>query len=567
MKAHFHRALIFLVAWLLPTPVVAQVLGTPATGSYAHFARAKCLVAGTAKTMADLPLRVARVMVVPNAAASSEAVVTDAGPVEGSVSADSKVRIFKGIPFAAPPVGALRWKAPQPVASWTEVRKATEFGAHCMQGHVFSDMVFPDPGPSEDCLYLNVWTPAASGQERVPVMVWIYGGGFAAGATSEPRQNGEVLAKKGVVVVSMNYRLGVFGFFTHPELTAESPHSASGNYGLLDQVAALEWVRRNIAAFGGDPSNITIFGESAGSFSVSALMASPLSEGLFQRAIGESGAFFSTTLGAPPLAEAQEADQKFADSLGLHSLEALRALPADKLLDASMKPGMIRFRPVIDGYFLPDYVRSIFASGRQSKIPLLAGWNADEGDYHAIFEKAAPTAANFVERVHSLYGDHADELLKLYPAGTDDQAKRSAQDLAGDQFIAFSTWKWIDMQLATGNSRVYRYEFDDALPAAKDSTEPSRGAYHSAEIEFVFEALASKNLPWRLEDEKLSDLMSSYWTNFAKTGNPNGPGLPHWPEYNRQGKFEVMHLSASPHSASDEHRGRYEFLDAQPPHK
>jgi para-nitrobenzyl esterase len=563
MKAYLRCALIFLVAWLVPMPVVAQVLGARATGS--HFARTNYVTARNAKTVGGLPWRGARVMAAQDAAASSETVVTDAGPVEGTASADSKVRIFKGLPFAAPPVGALRWKAPQPVASWTEVRKATEFGARCMQAHIYDDMIFRDNGPSEDCLYLNVWTPATSAQDHVPVMVWIYGGGYSAGAASEPRQDGEVLAKKGVVVVSMNYRLGIFGFFSHPELTKESPHSASGNYGLLDQVAALEWVRKNIAAFGGDPSNVTIFGESAGSFSVSALMASPLSEGLFQRAIGESGAFFGSTLGALPLAEAEAADQKFADSIGQHSLEALRAYPADKLLEDSRKPGMIRFRPNIDGYFLPDYVRSIFASGNQSKVPLLAGWNADEGDFESIFEKAAPTAANFVERVHALYGDHAGELLKLYPAATDDQAKRSAQDLAGDQFIAFSTWKWIDMQLANGNSRVYRYEFDDAPPSPKDSTEPSRGAYHSAEIEFVFEALSSKNLPWRPADEKLSDLMSSYWTNFAKTGDPNGKGLPHWPEYSGKDRYEVMHLSAIPHSDPDAHRRRYEFLDSLPP--
>jgi para-nitrobenzyl esterase len=296
-------------------------------------------------------------------------------------------------------------------------------------------------------------------------------------------------------------------------------------------------------------------------------MASPLSTGLFQRAIGESGAFFSATLGALPLAEAEEADKKFADAAGWRSLEALRAAPAAEILDAAMKPDTIRFRPVIDGYFLPDYVRSIFAAGKQSKVPLLAGWNADEGDFHSIFEKAEPTAANFVARVHALYGDHADELLKVYPAASDEQAKRSAQDLAGDRFIAFSTWKWIEMQAATGNSRVYRYEFDDAPPTAKDSTEPSHGAYHSAEIEFVFEALPSKNLPWRPEDEKLSDLMSTYWTNFAKTGDPNGPGLPHWPAYNGPQKYEVMHLGPTPHSAPEEHRSRYEFLDSVPPPK
>ncbi|MGD0008223.1 MAG: carboxylesterase/lipase family protein [Terriglobia bacterium] len=570
MKAYFHGILFFLSACLLPISVMAQGLGTPdpAIGIPHDLVQANWLVAGKVKTVQGDPMRGATLMVPRLVAAGSGILATDAGLVEGAVSADSKVRIFKGIPFAAPPVGALRWKAPQPVPSWTGVRKATDFGARCMQGRIFEDMIFRDSGPSEDCLYLNVWTPATSSQAHLPVMVWIYGGGFAAGSASEPRQDGENLAKKGVVVVSFNYRLGVFGFLSHPDLSKESGHNASGNYGLWDQVAALEWVRRNIAAFGGDPDNVTIFGESAGSFSVSALMASPLAQGLFQRAIGESGAFFSVTLGAKPLAVSEQADQKFTDSLGVHSLEALRTLPADALLEAARKQGMIRFWPIIDGYFLPEEVRSIFASGKQSKVPLLAGWNADEGDFHAIFAGAAPTAPNFVARAQTLFGDKADAFLKLYPAGTDDQAKRSAQDLAGDQFIAFSTWKWIELQAATGNSRVFRYEFDDAPPsAAKDSTAPSRGAYHSAEIEFVFEALASKNLPWRPEDEKLSDLMSSYWTNFAKTGDPNGPGLPPWPAYSSQGNYEVMHLSASPYSAPDEHRGRYEFLDALPPHK
>jgi para-nitrobenzyl esterase len=437
-----------------------------------------------------------------------------------------------------------------------------------MQGGIYSDMVFRDRGPNEDCLYLNVWTPAASGKARLPVMVWIYGGGFAAGSASEPRQDGENLAKKGVVVVSLNYRLGVFGFFSHPGLTHESAHHASGNYGLLDMVAALAWVRRNIAAFGGDPGKVTIFGESAGSFAVSALMASPLAQGLFQGAIGESGAFFGTTLRLKPLAASEEAGQKFADSLGAGSLDALRAKPADELLQAALKPPSgIRFAPDIDGYFLPEDASSIYAAGKQSHVPLLAGWNADEGNYQSIFEKAEPTAQNFVERVRTLFGDNADALLKLYPAETDDQAKRSAQDLAGDRFIAFSTWKWIEMQVATGESAVYRYEFDDAPPpSATDTSEPSRGAYHSAEIEFVFEALPSKNLPWRPEDEKLSDLMSSYWSNFAKTGDPNRPRLAPWPAYTRESQFPVMHLSADPHAAADEHRARYKFLETLPPH-
>jgi para-nitrobenzyl esterase len=567
MKAQFRGILFFLFACLLPTAVMARAPGMPPVlGFPGNYVQANCLMAGKAKIAQKGPLRMAAAMEAPLAGEGSGVVATDAGRVEGTVSADSKVRIFKGIPFAAPPVGPLRWKAPQPVANWDGVRKTIEFGARCMQARDFPGKVFRGPDPSEDCLYLNVYTPSASPAAHLPVMVWIYGGGYTAGSASEPRQDGENLAKKGVVLVNMEYRLGVFGFFSHPELTRESDHHASGNYGLMDQVAALEWVRRNIAAFGGDPGNVTIFGESAGSFSVSALMASPLARGLFQRAIGESGALFST-LGSRPLAAAEEAGKKFADSLGTPSLEALRALPADKLFEAAAKPGAFRSGPIIDGYFLPEGIRSIFASGKQSHVPLLAGWNSDEGNFKSFFAGAPPTAANFVERAHALFGDQADAFLRLYPAGTDEEAKRSAQDFAGDRFIAFSTWKWIEMHAATGNSRIFRYEFEDAPPPANDSADPSPGAFHGAEIEFVFEDLASKNLPWRPEDEKLSRLMSSYWINFARTGDPNGRGLPHWPTYSRHHQYQVMHLTASPHSAPDEHRARYEFLDALPPPK
>ena len=298
---------------------------------------------------------------------------TEAGSVEGSTSADGKVQIFKGIPYAAPPVGALRWKEPQPVPSWQGVRKATEFGARCMQGNVFGDMVFREAAPSEDCLYLNVCTPKASPDAKLPVMVWIYGGGFQAGATSEPRQDGEHLAHKAVVVVSMNYRLGIFGFFSHSELTKESPHHASGNYGLQDQAAALQWVRKNIAAFGGDPENVTIFGESAGSFSVSALMASPTSKALLHRAIGESGAFFGRTLTAKPLAESEQDGVKFAQSIGADTLEKLRGMTAQQTLDAASKDkNAFRFGPDIDGYFFPESPSEIYAKGNEAHVTLLA---------------------------------------------------------------------------------------------------------------------------------------------------------------------------------------------------
>jgi para-nitrobenzyl esterase len=496
---------------------------------------------------------------------------TDAGDVEGTAATDSSIRTFLGIPYAAPPVGELRWKPPQPAAHWTGVRKAAEFGSRCMQGHIFGDMVFRDQGISEDCLYLNVWTPATSSNAHLPVMVWIYGGGFAAGAASEPRQDGTNLAKKGVVVVSFNYRLGVFGFFSHSELAKESGHRASGNYGLLDQVAALQWVRRNVAQFGGDPHKVTIFGESAGSFSVSALMASPLSKSLFQRAIGESGAFFGDTLSLKPLARSEEADMKFAESIGAGSLDALRAKPATELLEAALnasKQNTVRFAPNIDGYFLPEDAYTIYSKGKQSHLPLLAGWNADEGSYRAIFEKDAPTAHNLVAHARTLFGDKADDFLKVYSSSTDEEAKRSAQDLAGDQFIGYSTWKWIEIQRATGGSPVFRYRFEQAPPMANDANPASadRGAYHSAEIEFVFGTLDSKHLPWRDEDRKVSDLMSSYWANFAKAGDPNGPGLPEWPPYGPKRGYQVMHLSATPHATPDQHRGRYQFLDSVKTH-
>ena len=486
------------------------------------------------------------------------------GVLGGVVSADGKVRTFKGIPYAAPPVGPLRWKAPQPAAAWTGVRKATEYGARCMQAPIYSDMIFHDSGPSEDCLYLNLWMPAAPAQARLPVMVWIYGGGFAAGATSEPRQDGGNLSKKGVLVVSMNYRLGIFGFFSHPTLTRESGHNSAGNYGLLDQVAALTWVRDNIAVFGGDPGNVTIFGESAGSFSVSALMASPLSQGLFRRAIGESGAFFGDTLRPQSRAGAESDGVEFAEArLGTDSIEALRERPAAEILQAAAKPGAARFVPNIDGYFLPESVEAIFAAGKQSHVPLLAGWNADEMNYRGIFGRGDATLENFKARARALYGDRAQGLLKVYPAETDGQAKRSAQDLAGDRFIGYPTWKWLEMQLKTGKAPVYRYRFEQTLPLAADAPAGTEAAApHASEIEFVFQVLSSRALPWRPEDRKVSELMGSYWSNFAKTGDPNGEGLVRWPAYGDDG-YQVLHLRADPAAAPDTHRGRYQFLDGR----
>lgn len=490
---------------------------------------------------------------------------TSHGLVEGVLIEDGKVKVFKGIPFAAPPVGPLRWRAPQPVEPWTGVRKATEFGARCMQTPIFGDMVFKDAGQSEDCLYLNVWAPANPPAAKLPVMVWIYGGGFVAGATSEPRQDGGNLTRKGVVVVSMNYRLGLFGFFSHPELTRESGHNASGNYGLMDQTEALRWVRDNIAAFGGDPGNVTIFGESAGSFSVSAQMASPLAKGLFHKAIGESGAFFGETLGLKKLAETETANVELAKTAwGGGTLAELRAKPADDLIKAIPRGPAFRFAPNIDGFFLPESIAAIFAAGKQSQVPLLAGWNADEGSSVAILGRDAPTPGLLATKIGALYGEKADSIRKAYSAADAGEAKRAAQDLAGDRFIGYSTWKWLETHTKTGNAPVYRYRFDLKLPVAGGATgiaaEPR--SPHAGEIEYVFQTLSSKPLPWRDEDRKLSDMMSSYWINFARSGDPNGPGLPKWPLYYGANGFMVMHLAAVTQARPDAHRARYQALDS-----
>jgi para-nitrobenzyl esterase len=487
---------------------------------------------------------------------------TASGVLEGVVSADGKVRTFKGVPYAAPPVGLLRWKPPQPAAPWTGVRNATDYGPRCMQTRVFDDMIFHDAGPSEDCLYLNLWLPEQHSQARLPVMVWVYGGGFVAGSTSEPRQDGGNLSKKGVLVVSMNYRLGIFGFFSHPELSRESGHDASGNYGLMDQVAALKWVHDNIADFGGDPDNVTIFGESAGSSSVSALMASPLAKGLFRRAIGESGALFNSSRPMKPRSETEKLGVEFAKSIGAESLEALRAKPSADILEAAAKKGAPEFRPNVDGYFLPESVEAIFYAGKQSHAPLLAGWNADEGNYRSIFEKETPSPEAFSTKVRELYGSNAEAILKLYPASNVDQAKRAASDLAGDRFTALSTWKWLELQLKTGASPAYRFHFEETLPfpaGAPPSPDNEPEAPHASEIEFVFEVLPSKDLPWRPQDQAVSELMSSYWTNFAKTGDPNGQGLPHWPIYGPT-EYPVMHLNAHSEAKPDNHRARYALL-------
>ena len=500
-------------------------------------------------------------------AANPLQIKTDKGKVEGSYTTDQKVIAFKGIPYAAPPVGDLRWQPPQPAAKWKDVRPAKEFGSHCVQTGGYPDMVFHDPGPSEDCLTLNVWKPAGAKKGSLPVMVGIYGGGFTTGGTSEYRQDGQYLAHRDVVVVSMNYRLGIFGFFVNSELTAESKHHASGNYGLMDVTAAIEWVKHNIADFGGDPKNVTIFGESAGSFAVSAQMASPLSKDLISKAIGESGAAFNSSgLSFEPLEAREKTDGEFAQkAFGTTKVADLRKLSADDLVKAATAkttPPPPHFGPDVDGYFLPKPIPDIFAAGEQAHVPLLAGWNADEGKPAVLFADPKPTAASFTTTSQAEFGADAAKFLTLYPATTDEVAQQSMADFAGDRFIAYSTWRWLEAQVQTGKAPVYRYFFDLGSPGDKNHP-AAMGAFHSDDIDYVFGTLDQRpEATWRPEDRKLSEQMGQYWTNFARTGDPNGTDLPKWPTYGPT-EWQVMWLDANSAAKPDPYRERYLFLESQ----
>ena len=488
---------------------------------------------------------------------------TDRGKVQGKMSADGQARDYLGIPYAAPPVGPLRWQAPQPAGKWHGVRQATTFGSHCMQQDYNADMIFRDAGESEDCLTLNVWTPAAKPKGKLPVMVWIFGGGFTSGGTSEGRQDGEHLTRKGVVVVSMNYRLGIFGFMATHELAAEDAHHSAGNQGLLDQLAALQWVRRNAAAFGGDPGNVTIFGESAGSFAVTAQMASPLAQGLFARAIGESGgAFASKTLPFAPLEEVAQKTEAFLHTVQSDSsLAALRAMSSQQILELGKdkRPGKPRFGPDIDGYFLPESVPAIFAAGKQAHVPVLAGWNQDEMTSGVLRKPEQQKMEGLRATAVKEFGPRSEDFLKVYQAGNDDEATRAAEDFAGDRFLVYSTWAWLEAQVK-GGSPAYRYLFAQPNPGDRFH-KVSDGTFHSDDIEYVFGDLDSRNVAkWTPEDYKVSELMQTYWTNFARTGNPNGEGAPHWPAYDAAGGWQVMRLSAESLAAPDNHRERYLFL-------
>jgi len=502
------------------------------------------------------------------AAFAADRVKTVNGVIDTSLEPESGVRSFKGIPFAQSPVGDLRWREPQPVKNWKGVRTADKFGPRCMQRtSPNADYWFRSDGMSEDCLYLNVWTPAKSDRERLPVLVYIFGGGFQNGDGSEPRYDGAQMARQGIVAVTVNYRTNIFGFFAHPELTKESPHHASGNYGLLDQVAALEWVHRNIAAFGGDPKRVTIAGESAGSISVSALMASPLSKNLIAGAIGESGAMMSS-LPARPLAEAEGAGSKFAESAGATSLAALRAMPAEQIQEAMTKVQGIRFSTALDGYFVPKPLKDIYEAGEQAKVPLLAGSNTEEQGPRGILGTSEPTPENFANAVRKLYGDHASVVLKAYAPATSDEVLDAATELASARFISYGTWKWAVLQSKTGKP-VYRYLYAHPrpkyLPAAEKgiATPTARGAVHSAEIQYAMGTLnLDPRYSWTEEDRRVSEVMHAYFVNFIKTGNPNGPNLPKWPEYSRATNCQIMRLDVQSRAEAEPHLDRYLALDS-----
>jgi para-nitrobenzyl esterase len=454
------------------------------------------------------------------------------GTIEGNLS------VYKGVPFAAPPVGNLRWKAPQPAAKWTGVRVADKFAPGPIQGGNTPS------GKSEDCLYLNVWTPAKSATEKVPVLVWIYGGGFNAGATSEATYNGEKLAKKGVVLVSIAYRVGQLGFLAHPELSAENQDKVSGNYGLLDMIAGLEWVKKNIAAFGGDPNKVTIFGESAGGIAVSQLCASPLAKGLFHGAISESGGSFgpSRTITFPGenmkrLKDAEAAGAAYVKGAGFASIADLRKVEADKL------PAVRGLAwPIVDGKVIPDDQHKLYEAGKYNETPILVGYNSDEG----LSFSPPKTPEDYVTGVKGRYGKFADDLVKAYPAGNG-KVEKTARDLARDAAFGWQTWAWANLVANRGKSKVYYYYFDQHADYPAGSPKEGNGSPHGQEVAYVFGTLNTASPQALKTDADISDVMGTYWTNFAKFGNPNGTGVPQWPVYNPAGGNTVMYFAQTPH--------------------
>ncbi len=455
----------------------------------------------------------------------AQTVRTDDGALAGA--RESGLSVYKGVPFAAPPVGDLRWRPPAPVVSWSGTRKANAFAPACMQHGVSMPGETP-PAVSEDCLYLNIWTPASSAHGHLPVIVWIYGGAYRNGSASMPLYWGDRLAHKGVIIVTIAYRLGPLGFLAHPELTRESPHHSSGDYGLMDQIAALHWVQRNIVAFGGDPNNVTIAGQSSGAISVSILMASPLAKGLFQRAIGESGGLFEPIQLAPGylLANAERDGEKYAASLGVASLQQLRQLPALTLLGGSA--GEVS-HPVIEPWVLPATPYEAFTSGQQNDVALLVGSNADEA--RSLVDVTHVSAATFRSDLTHSWGELPAPLVAAYPYTTDKEAREARLDLERDLRFGWDMWAWARLQAGTGKSDVYYYSFRQQPPFPAGSVYEGWGASHFAELWYVFDHLDQESWHWSAADRRVADEISSYWVNFARSGNPNGRGLSSWPAF------------------------------------
>lgn len=505
----------------------------------------------------------------------------DNGVIEGNYDTKTGIQKYFGIPFAKPPIGNLRWKAPQALDNWTGVKITKEFGPRPMQKVVFGDMNSRSNGVSEDCLYLNVWTPASRNTKNLPVLVYFYGGGNVAGDASEPRYDGENMAKEGIVVVTCNYRLNVFGFLAHPELSAEASYKASGNYGALDQVAALKWVQKNIAAFGGDPSKVTIAGESAGSIGVSTQMASPLAKNLIAGAIGESGAAIPPTMAPIPLAQAERNGVEFLDKAGIKSIEALRALSTREIYEIYNESNRFGFPLVIDGYFLPKSLTEIFNAKEQAMVPLLAGWNSAEIPAMAYMQGMPYTKEAFISKTKMLYPKDFEEVLALHPHSNEAEIERSATDLASDRFIAYSTWKWLDLHKNNSTQPVYRYLYSKLRPALVDKTlisglaggtlkaenappaPKAMGAPHACEIEYAMGNLERiKEYAWEADDFKTSKTMMGYFANFIKSGNPNGEDLPYWEAMNpSESNPSYMVIDAESHLEKSNVEKRYHFHD------
>lgn len=494
---------------------------------------------------------------------------------------ESGIKVFKGVPFAAPPVGNLRWAAPQPVQKWDGIRKADEFGPNPMQENVFGDMMFGTKKMSEDCLYLNIWTPAKTMDEKLPVFIYFNGGGLMAGSGSEPRYAGLPMARRGIVAITANYREGIFGFFAHPQLSKETSYKGSGNYGFLDQAAAIKWVKDNISAFGGDPDRITIMGESAGSMSVSALMASPLTRNLISQAMASSG----SVLGSRPvlsLKEAEEAGVETTKRLGCKSIKDLRALSADELMKRAAVKSVPSYN--IDNYFFTEQPAETYAKGEQAQVPCLIGNNSSEMVPAYILQGKPATIENLKPIVEKAFNVSADKLLPMYGINTDaDIMKLPGYQLAGDIFIAYATWKWMNVQQQTCSKPVYRYVFCRPRPDMviknkeaglaggvqdKKSDAPAApkipGAIHSADIEYEMGNLSTNNVfAWNADDYAVSDIFQSYYANFIKTGNPNGLGLPEWTPINGLAVAPVMQIDVNTYLKADpQMENRYKLIDS-----